>query len=75
MAGHRPFDELTKDWSPERRRRVHEAANSLIDEMRPLEGRLKRQLTQENKEKPRRPRPLPSPLNQTQPPGQRGQTP
>lgn len=70
MEGHRPFDELTKDWSPERRRRDREAANSLIDEMPPLEDRPKRQLTQENKEKPRRPRPLPSLLNQTQPPGE-----
>ena len=75
MAGHRPFHELTKDWSSERRRRVRETATSLIDQMSPLEGRPNRQLIQEDKEKPRRPRPLPSPMNQTPPPGQRGQTP
>lgn len=70
MAGHRPFRELTQDWSPERRQRVKEAANSLLREMRLHERRRARELSQRDKAEEPAARPLPSPMNQTQPPGQ-----
>ncbi len=47
MAGHRPFSELTKDWSPERRQRVKEEARELLREMRLHELRRARELTQQ----------------------------
>ena len=33
MTGHRPFSELTKDWPPERRRRVEEGTARLSAEV------------------------------------------
>lgn len=48
MAGHRPFAELTKDWSPERRDRVKEEAETLLREMRLHELRRARDLTQQD---------------------------
>ena len=33
MTGHRPFSELTKDWPPERRRRVEEGTTRLSAEV------------------------------------------
>lgn len=33
MSGHRPFSDLTKDFAPERRRRVEENHAELCDEL------------------------------------------
>ena len=46
MAGHRPFSELTKDFSPERRKLIDEEKNELLREMRLHELRRARELTQ-----------------------------
>lgn len=33
MAGHKPYSELTKDWSPERKARNEAASKKLIEEI------------------------------------------
>lgn len=48
MAGHRPFSELTKDFSPEQRRRIDEEKRQLLREMRLHELRRARELTQQD---------------------------
>ena len=48
MAGHRPFSELTKDFSPEQRRRIDEERRELLREMRLHELRRARELTQQD---------------------------
>ena len=48
MAGHRPFSELTKDFSPEQRRRIDEEKRELLREMRLHELRRARELTQQD---------------------------
>ena len=46
MSGHRPFSDLTKDFTPERRRRVDDMKRELLAEL-PLHGlRRARVLTQ-----------------------------
>ena len=34
MTGHRPFSDLTRDWSPARRKRVKDGTDQLLQEMR-----------------------------------------
>ena len=46
MSGHRPFSDLTKDFTPERRRRVDELKQELLAEMPLYELRRARVLTQ-----------------------------
>jgi DNA-binding XRE family transcriptional regulator len=46
MTGHKPFSELTKNFSPERRRRIDEMARQMIAEMPLHELRQARELTQ-----------------------------
>ncbi len=46
MSGHRPFSELTKDFTPERRRRIDDIKRELIAEMPLNELRRARALTQ-----------------------------
>ena len=46
MTGHRPFSELTKDFTPERRRRVDALKSKLAAEMPLHELRRARALTQ-----------------------------
>jgi len=48
MAGHRPFSELTKDFSPEQRKRIDEEKTRLLREMRLHELRRARELTQQD---------------------------
>ena len=48
MAGHRPFSELTKDFSPEQRRRIDEEKRELLRAMRLHELRRARELTQQD---------------------------
>ena len=48
MAGHKPWNELTKEFSPERRRRIDEMTNKLIAEMPLHELRRARSLTQQD---------------------------
>lgn len=48
MAGHRPFSDLTKDFSPEQRRRIDEEKRELLREMRLHELRRARELTQQD---------------------------
>ncbi|MXV79079.1 MAG: transcriptional regulator [Chloroflexi bacterium] len=48
MAGHRPFSELTKDFSPEQRKRIDEEKSRLLREMRLHELRRARELTQQD---------------------------
>ena len=48
MAGHKPWKELTKEFSPERRRRIDEMTNKLIAEMPLHELRRARSLTQQD---------------------------
>lgn len=47
MTGHRPFSELTKDFSPQRRARVAAKAAELREEMTLEELRKARSLSQE----------------------------
>ena len=37
MSGHRPFDELTQDFSPERRQRVEALKSEMLEDMRATE--------------------------------------
>ena len=37
MSGHRPFDELTQDFSPERRQRVAALKSEMLEDMRATE--------------------------------------
>ena len=46
MTGHRPFSDLTRDWSPARRQRVKDGTDQLLQEMRLHELRRARELTQ-----------------------------
>ena len=46
MSGRRPFKELTKDFTPERRRRIEEMKRDLLAEMPLHELRRARSLTQ-----------------------------
>ena len=46
MTGHRPFSDLTRDWSPARRKRVKDGTDQLLQEMRLHELRRARELTQ-----------------------------
>lgn len=48
MAGHKPWSELTKNFSPERRRRIDSATNNMIAEMPLHELRRARALTQQD---------------------------
>lgn len=48
MAGHKPFSELTKNFSPERRRRIDEMTRQAIAEMPLHELRQARELTQKD---------------------------
>ena len=48
MAGHKPWSELTKNFSPERRRRIDEMTNKMIAEMPLHELRRARALTQQD---------------------------
>lgn len=48
MAGHKPWSELTKNFSPERRRRIDEMTNQMIAEMPLHELRRARALTQQD---------------------------
>ena len=47
MSGRRPFSELTKEFSPERRRRIDETKRKLLAEMPLHELRRARALTQQ----------------------------
>ena len=47
MSGRHPFSELTKDFSPERRRRIKAAKNRLLADMPLHELRRARALTQQ----------------------------
>lgn len=47
MAGHKPFSELTKGFSPARRRRVNEMARQMLAQMPLHELRRTRALTQQ----------------------------
>ena len=46
MSGHRPFTELTRDFTPERRRRIDDMKSGLLAEMPLHELRRARALTQ-----------------------------
>lgn len=48
MSGHKPWSELTKNFTPERRRRVDAIAKSMIAEMPLHELRRARALTQQD---------------------------
>ena len=48
MSGHKRWSELTKDFSPERRRRIAEMTNKMIAEMPLHELRRARALTQQD---------------------------
>ncbi len=48
MSGHRPFRELTKDFTPERRQRIDEIKRELLAEMPLHELRRARELTQKD---------------------------
>ncbi len=48
MSGHKPWSELTKDFTPERRRRIDEMTNKMIAEMPLHELRRARALTQQD---------------------------
>lgn len=48
MSGRRPFTELTKDFTPERRQRIDEIKEELLAEMPLHELRRALQLTQED---------------------------
>ena len=48
MTGHRPFSDLTRDWSPARRKRVKDGTDQLLREMRLHELRRARELTQQD---------------------------
>ena len=48
MTGHRPFSDLTRDWSPARRKLVSEGADQLLREMPLHELRRARELTQQD---------------------------
>ena len=48
MAGHKPWSELTKNFPPERRRRIDEMTNKMIAEMPLHELRRARALTQQD---------------------------
>ncbi len=48
MAGHKPWNELTEEFSPERRRRIDDMTNRLIAEMPLHELRRARSLTQQD---------------------------
>ena len=48
MAGHKPWSELTKNFSPGRRRRIDEMTNQMIAEMPLHELRRARALTQQD---------------------------
>ena len=48
MSGHRPFDELTKDFTPQRRRRVEAMKAKLLADMPLHELRRARVLTQQD---------------------------
>ena len=37
MSGHRPFDELTQDFSPQRRKRVDALKSEMLEDMRSSE--------------------------------------
>ena len=37
MSGHRPFDELTQDFSPKRRQRVDALKSEMLEDMRSTE--------------------------------------
>ena len=47
MSGHKPWSELTKDFSPERRRRIDEMTRKALAEMPLHELRQARALTQQ----------------------------
>ena len=47
MAGHKPWSELTKNFSPERRRRIDEMTRKALAEMPLHELRQARELTQQ----------------------------
>ena len=47
MAGHRPFEEITKDWPPERRQRIDEEKNNILREIRLQELRRAREQTKQ----------------------------
>ena len=47
MSGRHPFNELTKEFSPERRRRIDEMKKELLEEMPLHELRQARALTQQ----------------------------
>ena len=47
MSGHHPFNELTKDFTPERRRRIKAMKNKLLADMPLHELRRARALTQQ----------------------------
>ena len=48
MAGHKPWSELTKDFSPERRRRIDEMTSKALAEMPLHELRQARAMTQKD---------------------------
>ena len=48
MAGHKPWSELTKDFSPERRRRIDEMTRKALAEMPLHELRQARAMTQKD---------------------------
>ena len=48
MSGHKPWSELTKDFTPQRRRRIDEMAKKMIAEMPLHELRRARALTQQD---------------------------
>lgn len=48
MAGHKPWSELTKNFSPERRRRIDATTSNMIAEMPLHELRRARALTQQD---------------------------
>ncbi len=48
MSGRHPFSELTKDFTPERRRRIDDMKRELLDEMPLHELRRARSLTQQD---------------------------
>ena len=45
MSGHRPFDELTKDFSPERRQRVEALKSEMLEDMRATEVVRSKEIT------------------------------
>ncbi len=45
MSGHRPFDELTQDFSPERRQRVAALKSEMLEDMRATEVVRSKEMT------------------------------